>query len=201
MQPAAGAKIGLRQRQVLRDLVSHGGVGADGLVGFAGRQDELAVGDDVALAPRARSPSRGWYRSPSSSQTCGMTSRSQKLSHRWCGATVTRSAPVASQRAHRAPEQLRLVTGVGVGEEHELASRAARNPWRQAQGFPYHPSGSGSPWTQPHARIPGREPLDDGRGLVGGPIVHDQQLERLVGRGENRADHGLDDWRLRCARE
>ena len=46
----------LRQRQVLRHLVPHRLVGADRLVALARHQDELPVGDDVALAPRAVHP-------------------------------------------------------------------------------------------------------------------------------------------------
>ncbi len=49
-------QVGLRQRQVLGHLVAHRRVGPDGLVRGTWREDELPVGDHVALAPRAIHP-------------------------------------------------------------------------------------------------------------------------------------------------
>ena len=40
------------------------------------------------------------------------------------------------------------MSGIGIGEEQDVIGRAARYPWRQAQGFPYEPLGESLPRTR-----------------------------------------------------
>ena len=109
-------EIRLGQSQIFHYLVAHRRVGADRFIGLARRQDELAVGDHVALASRAV-------------DRAGVVSEAEQepdLRHDEPlpeGLTALmrghRQQPGTCQAhgADRASQQLGLVSRIGIGEE------------------------------------------------------------------------------------
>ena len=90
------------------------------------------------------------------------------------------------ERSHRVAQQRRRVPGVGVGEQEELAG-----------------SGPVSLVAGPRLSVPASRQLlsryqaepgigqrsNDRGGVIGGPVVNDQQLDRLIRRRQDRAHH------------
>ena len=153
--------------------MSHGRVGAGGFVRRAAGQDELAVGDDVALAGGRGSPGAEWYRSASSNQIWGMTIRSQKVMQRCRGETVTRSARSGCSAPTARSSSSGWCRGVGVGKEQQVAPRGAislnAGPGLSVPAL----SAASSPLQQSESGIRGK-PAHDGGGVIGGSIVHHQ---------------------------
>ena len=194
VDPFARAVKGLRQGQVLRHLTSHGLMGPCRFVALARHQDELAVGDDVALAAGAVHPGRmvpQREQQPDLRHHHSLPERDAELS-RGDGQQI---GTLRAQRTDRPREQLGLVPGVGVGKEEELSLRRAV-PLNAGPGLAVPARWQWLARHQPHPRVLRREPLHDRGGIVGAAVVHHQQLERTVGGGQHGSDHRLDGRRL-----
>ena len=177
----------LRQRQILRHLVTHHRVRADPLVRLAPHHDELPVGDDIAGPPRPVHRPRmvpHAEEEPHLGHDHALPERLAPLVRR----DRQQISALLLERRHRMGKQIGGVTGVGIGEDEHLPSRGAR-ALHAGPRLAEPAIGQCVALDQPDARIGGGECRGLRRGVVGGSVVHDDDLERLIGAGAERADH------------
>ena len=93
---------------------------------------------------------------------------------------------VGLEHSHRSSERIGREDHVGIGEEQHLAG-GLRRANRQGMALP-HPALRQVLHTH-HAQMRMRQPdgVDDGRGAIGRPIVHQQDLEGRIVEGQHRA--------------
>lgn len=121
-QPSTRAHHVLRQGEVLGHFVTHRTVPVERAVGIGGEHHELSVGDGVApLAPPDRSLDVVEAQDHRE-EDLGLHQPLPEGGHDLAPAhrEEVRTAPV--EFGQGAPEQVRLVHGVGVGEEQNLAA-------------------------------------------------------------------------------
>ncbi len=115
------AHVGLCERQIVRDGVLHHLMGADGLVSGSSRQNELAVGARVPIDPSALHPAAVSGAGTKREDDVRLNEPLPKGAHFLARQHREQVDALTLQRPDRARQELRLVPGVGVREEQQLA--------------------------------------------------------------------------------